>query len=124
MSLTYQIDADAGMIFVVGEGESTQAERFQAMQAWMKDPAFRPGLNILCDFSAATSPPTLAELGEIVNFIKRKAAVIGKKKVGIVTSDPVTFGAARQFQALSHSGPHNVQLFKDRESALAWLREA
>jgi hypothetical protein len=79
---------------------------------------------VLCDFSAATSPPTLAELGDIVNFIKRNAAVIGKKKVGVVTADPMTFGAARQFQALSHSGPHNVQLFKDRDSALAWLREA
>ena len=111
------------MIFVVGVGESTQTERFQTMQAWMKDPAFRPGLHILCDFSAATSPPTLAELGDIVNFIKRNAAVIGRKKVAVVTADPVTFGAARQFQALSHSGPHNVQLFKDRESALAWLRE-
>ena len=111
------------MIFVVGEGESTQAERFQAMQAWMKDPAFRPGLHVLCDFSAATFSPTLAEIGEIVEFIKRNAAVIGRKKVAVVTADPMTFGAARQFQALSHSGPHNVRLFKDRESALVWLRE-
>lgn len=123
MSFTYQIDSDAGMIFVVGEGETSQPERFQAMQAWMNDPAFRPGLHILCDFSAATTPPTLAELNEIVTFIKRNAAVIGKKKVAIVASDPMTFGAGRQFQALSHSGPHNVQLFRDRESAMAWLRE-
>lgn len=123
MSFTYHIDSDAGMIVVVGVGETTQAERFQAMQAWMNDPAFRPGLQILCDFSAATTPPTLAELNEIVNFVKRHAAAIGRKKVAVVTADPVTFGAARQFQALSHSGPHTVQVFKDRESALGWLRE-
>jgi hypothetical protein len=124
MSFTYQIDADAGMIFVVGKGETTQAERFEVMQAWMNDPAFRPGLHILCDFSAATTPPTLAELGEIVAFIKRNAAVVGKKRVAVVAADPMTFGAARQFQALSHAGPHTVQLFNNRESALAWLREA
>jgi hypothetical protein len=32
MSLTYQIDSDAGMMFVVGVGETTQAERFQRLR--------------------------------------------------------------------------------------------
>jgi hypothetical protein len=93
------------------------------MQAWINDPAFRPGLDTLCDFSAATSTPTLAELGETVAFIKRNAAAIGNKKLAVVTANPITFGVARQFQALSHSGPLSVQLFKDRGSATAWLRE-
>jgi hypothetical protein len=124
MPFTYQIDSEAGMIVVVGAGETSQAERFEVMQAWINDPAFRPGLHILCDFTAATTPPTFAELEEIVAFIKRNAAVVGRKKVAIVAADAMTFGAARQFQALSHSGPNTVQLFNNRESALTWLREA
>ena len=123
MPVTYQIDADAGMMFVVSVGESTQLERLETMQAWISDPTFRPGLHTLCDLSAATSTPTLEELRELVIFVKRNAAAIGKTKLAMVSAAPITFGVARQFQALSHSGPLRVQVFRDRGLALAWLRE-
>jgi hypothetical protein len=41
----------------------------------------------------------------------------------MVTARDVTLGVARQFQALAEASPLNVQIFADREAALAWLRE-
>lgn len=122
MPIHYKIDSEHGMLFVVAEGESTQAERMAAMQRWLSDPDFRPGLQTLADFSQATNVPSLSELEEIVEHIRRHASVIGQKKIAIVTSRPVTFGVARQFGALA-PGLMTVQVFKDRDAALAWLAE-
>jgi hypothetical protein len=121
MPMTYRIDSDAGMLFVVGDGAITQSERLGAMHAWLRHPAYRPGLRTLCDFSAATSTPTMSDLHEIVALLEQQAAAIGRKKVAMVTASPVTFGVARQFQALTDSGPLQVRVFTDRTAALGWL---
>ena len=123
MAITYQIDLHAGMLFVVADGETTQSERLEAMRTWLTDPMFRPGLHTLCDLTAAVTVPTLPELEEIAGVIRRHAAVIGRKKLAIVTSRPVTFGVARQFGALAPGALLTVQVFKDRHAARAWLTE-
>jgi len=123
MPMYYKIDSDRGMLFVVAEGETSQAERLAAMQTWLNDPEFRPGLQTLADFSESANVPTLAELEEIVLYIKKFASAIGQKKIAIVTNRPVSFGVARQFGALAPGGFLTVQVFKDRDTALAWLAE-
>jgi hypothetical protein len=122
MPLSYHVDADSGMLLVVGEGTISQSERLEAMRGWLRDPGFRPGMNTLCDFSAANSTPTMAELHEIVSLVERHSSAIGKKKLAVVAPRPVTFGVARQFQTLAESGPLDVAVFKDRRAALGWLR--
>jgi hypothetical protein len=122
MPLSYHIDADAGMLMIVGEGFITQPERIEAIQAWLRDPGFRPGLNTLCDFSEATSTPTMKELREIVALVDEHAAAIGKKKLAVIAPKPVMFGVARQFQTLADFGPLDVEVFRDRRTALGWLR--
>ena len=93
------------------------------MQAWMSDPEFRPGLQTLADFSESESVPTLAELEEIVGYMRRYQSAIGQKKIAIVTTRPVSFGVARQFGALAPGEFLTVQVFKDRDAALAWLAD-
>lgn len=122
MSLRYHIDSERAMLHVVGQGEITQAERLDTMRSWLSHADFRSGLDTLCDFSNVTSAPNLAELWEIVALIKEQAAAIGNKKLAMVATRPITFGAARQFQALTRSTPLHVNVFEDRETALAWLR--
>jgi hypothetical protein len=123
MPMTYQIDANAGMLCVVVDGETTQAEVLKVMQTWMRDPAFQPGLPTLADVSKATTLPTLRELKEIAGIMRQYAQVIGRKKVAIITSRPVAFGVARQFGALLTSGLLTVHVFKDRSAGLTWLTE-
>jgi len=122
MPLTYRIDADARMLLIVGEGAITQAERLEAMRGWLRDPEFRPGLKTLCDLSAVSSTPSMAELQEIVSLVDRYSSTIGSKKLAVVAPRPLTFGVARQFQTLADAGPLDVGVFKDRRAALGWLR--
>jgi hypothetical protein len=111
------------MLFIEAEGGATQAERLEVMQAWINDPDFRPGLQTLADFSESTNVPTLADLQEIVDYMRRYATTIGQKRIAMVTSGALTFGVARQFGALAPGAFLTVQVFRDRESALAWLAE-
>src|SRR6476659_5841664 len=101
MPIFYQIDSEQGRLFIVAEGDISQAERLAAMQAWLSDPDFRPGLHTLADFSDATNVPSLSELEEIAAFIRPYAKRIGQIKIAIVTKSAVTFGVARQFSALA-----------------------
>ena len=123
MPFTYRIDSDAGILFVVGEGVVTQQERMEAMRAWLKDPAYRPGLHTLCDFSRAASTPTFEELRQIVMLMSQHVELIGKKKVAVVTSRAITFGVARQFETLLEGSPVDVHVFGHHTTALAWLTE-
>jgi hypothetical protein len=124
MPLTYRIDPAARMLFIVAEGTLTQEERLDGMRKWLSDPAYTPGLNTLFDLSAAVSSPTLPELRQVVGFIERHAASIGRTKLAVVAGRPLQFGVARQFQALTESSPLQVQVFTTEAKALAWLHEA
>ncbi len=123
MPMHYKIDSERGMLFVVAEGETTQAERLAAMQAWLSDPEFRPGLQTLADFSESENVPTLAELEEIVGYMRKNAGTIGQKKIAIITNRPVSFGWERKFGWLEPGGCLTVQVFKGRDTALAWLAD-
>jgi hypothetical protein len=121
MTFTYRFIHEPDMLELVGEGYGTQTERLETMRAMLSDPAFRPGIPLLCDFSAVSSPPTMRELRRIVDFIEQHSARIGRQKLAIVAAKPSMFGVARQFQALSEIGLLYVQVFSSRDSALAWL---
>jgi hypothetical protein len=122
MPFRFHIDPEARMLHVVGEGAISQTERLETMRAWIRHPDFRPGLDTLCDFSRATSAPDLADLRQIVALINQHAAAIGNKKLAMIVTAPLTFGAARQFQSLAEATPLDVRVFRDRDGALGWLR--
>lgn len=122
MPVTYHIDRGAGMLFVFADGMISQAERIGAMRAWMSDPAYRPGLKTMCDFSAAITVPTHEELMQIVTFMEEHARRIGRKKLALVTPMPLATAVARQFRALTACGPLEVGVFRNRHDARAWLQ--
>jgi hypothetical protein len=111
MPLTYHIDPLARIIEVRGAGVITQAEYVDGLMSWMIDPLFRPGLDGLCDFTAAESTPTMADLRELVDLVVRHTAYVGRVKVAIIASKPITFGVAREFVSLAEAAHFEVQLF-------------
>jgi hypothetical protein len=124
MPLTYRIDTEAQILFVLGTGVITQPERMSTMLAWIKDPAFGPGFDTFCDFSGTESTPKLSELREVVAAIGEHAGAIGFARLAIVTAKPITFGVAKVFEALAETEGTTleVKVFFDRDKAWAWLR--
>jgi len=124
MPLTYRIDPEASLLLITGHGVITQAERVDGLRTWLSDPAFKPGLDTLCDFSETLSTPTLDELRELVAIVQEHSEAIGRVRLAIVTSRPITFGIARVFEALAdvEGAPLQVKVFFERKPAWAWLR--
>jgi hypothetical protein len=124
MPMTYRIDTDTRMLFVVATGVTTQAERVEAMLGWINDPAFTPGLDTFCDFSTAESTPRLSDLRELVATIGDHATQIGQKRVAILAPKPITFGVARVFESMAEfeETPLTVKVFFERDKLWAWLR--
>ena len=121
MPLTYRIDSEAGIVFVKGEGAVTQAERLEAIRAWTSDPSCSKTSRTLCDLSSTTSAPTLSELREVISVMQDPIAKTGDRRIAIVVSRDMSFGVARQFQALFGSPTADVQIFRDEPEARAWL---
>lgn len=124
MPMTYRIDADANMLFVVATGVTTQAERMEAMLGWINDPAFKPGLDTFCDFTTAESTPRLSDLRQLVTTIGHHAQLIGHQKVAILAAKPITFGVARVFESMAdvEEIPLQVRVFFERDRMWDWLR--
>jgi hypothetical protein len=122
--MTYRIDSEASLLVVRGTGVITQAERVGALRAWLADPAFKPGLDAICDFTDANSTPTLSDLRELIALVQEHALEIGDTNVAVVTSRPITFGIARVFEALAdaENTPLHVKVFFGLEAAWKWLR--
>ena len=70
----------------------------------MSDPAYRPGIDAARHDLSGPPHPGLARLREIATCIDRRAEAVGRK-IAVVTTTPVTYGVARQFQALTDMGP-------------------
>ena len=124
MPMTYRIDPEALMLFVVATGVTTQAERVEAMLGWLNDPAFTPGLDTFCDFSTAESTPRLSDLRELVATIGEHAPKIGHQRVAILAAKPITFGVARVFESMAEfeETPLTVKVFFERDKLWDWLR--
>jgi hypothetical protein len=123
MPLTYTIDADAGLLSIVGEGSLTQSERLRFVHESLQDPAFRPGLATLFDVSNTTSTPSMSQLREIVMLLRQHAHRIGHTRIAIVAPRPIVFGVAREFQTLVEleTALMEISIFTNRDEALRWL---
>jgi len=121
LSLSHRIEHDPDLLIITAEGVITQPERVAGIRGWLADPEYKPGMPTLCDFSQSQSTPTMSELHEIVELMMHNAEAIGKKKLAVVTSKPITHGVARQFAMFAAPLPLDIEVFPSVEQALAWL---
>jgi hypothetical protein len=124
MPLTYSIFSNARLLLMRGEGAITQPERVSAICACMEDPGYAGCEDALCDFSATTSTPTMAELREIIALMPRSGRETGPRKLAVIAPKPITFGVAREFRAFVEQAavPIEVRVFADADVAWSWLR--
>lgn len=121
MPATYVIDEDAGLVLSHAWGTLTDAEMVANRDAMSSDPAFHGELSQLWDFTGVqqleiTGPGVRALAMEVSPFspTSRRA---------ILVSDDASFGMARMFLLMrDHGVGTSFQVFRDRESAMAWLQ--
>ena len=123
MPLLYRISPQLRLLFIRGVGVITQVERIETMQAWLKDPAYADCESALCDFTAAESTPTMAELRELVERMSRLTPGRGPKKLAVVATKAIALivgGQFRQFVEIA-AVPLEVRVFEEIGLAWEWL---
>ena len=120
MPATYVIDQDAGMVLSRAWGTLTDAEMVANRDAMLADPGFRADLSQLWDFTLVQH---LDVTGAGVRALAMSTSPFSAaSRRAIIVRDDAGFGMARMFLLMrdSDSGG-SFQVFRDRESALAWL---
>ena len=124
MSLGYDIYEDIGLLYIRGQGEITQAQRMDAMLAWLGEPAYEDCSDALIDLAGVKTTPKIAEMRELIAMLKQQRPARGPRRLAMVTSKPITFILARIFERLIRSQglPFEVKVFMTLGRAWDWLR--
>jgi hypothetical protein len=124
MPLGYDIYADIGLLYIRGQGVTTQRERMNAMLAWLREPQYENCTDAFIDFTDVTAAPKVSELRELIAMLKQQMPARGPRRLAMVTSKPITFAITQMFGHLvrSQGFPFEVKVFMNLDRAWTWLR--
>jgi len=122
MALTYRIDAPAGLIHITSRDRLSGIEMEQVADSLLKDPEFRPGLDVLSDCRELSVAPSTDEARVAAELIQRVGSA-GIGRVAIVATSAVIYGMSQMIGGLAGLRGYEVEVFSSTEDALAWLAE-
>lgn len=115
-----EIDVDRGLVFTRLIGPVSDAEVQEHNTGLAKDPRFSPQFRQLVDVSEMT---TLHDAADV-----RKSAEVHVFSPGVrralVAPSEATFGMSRMWAIQSESVGQRIEVFRDMDTAKAWLNEA
>ena len=125
MPISYHIEKDAGRVVLEFRGTITDRELFATYEALYADPSHRVGLDELTDCREVERVDVTT--GALVALAASTARLLDGKqqtwRVAIVAPSDVVFGMARMYEAFRAESPEQVQVFRDRAAAEAWLAD-
>jgi len=120
--ITYSIDECEGIVRLVHHEEREFREWAAVMEALLDDPGFGPGMGFLVD-RRAVGPLETQDLHRIVDFIgSRLDEGFADTSWALVVGGTADFGMGRMSQALAADHPTVIEVFRDPDEALLWLR--
>ena len=116
MPLSSKVD-ERGFIRLMLEGPWPSVE--EILNFYKALAGTRLSRHLLIDISRATGPlPKFPDIREIVTVFDTESIAARTRRRAVVVSSDVQFGVARTFQAIL---PGDMDVFRDEESAVAWL---
>lgn len=126
MKSQYQIDKALNIVFTAYNGNITVEDVIAKTNALIADPDFSPAMNSICDYTEATAVWTLAEVDRFRAYVQKLKEGTAHSKWALIFPKGKDTSTARIFVALQNAFTENleVQIFRDRHSAMAWLADA
>jgi len=118
--MTSEIDVDRGLVFTRLVGPVSAAEVDEHNRNLAKDPQFNPRFRQLVDVTELTR---LYDAGEVRKSAEEHVFSPGVRRA-LVASSEAAFGMSRMFAIQSESAGQKIGVFRDMETAKAWLDEA
>lgn len=119
MPLTYEIDESRRLLITRGTGDITDADLFDCRDRISRDPRFRPDLDLLADYTGATSSRRVTT--PALRHLAQHTLVPPGARGAYVAGGAATYGLMRMFMAFRKTNGERVEIFESVDDALAWL---
>jgi hypothetical protein len=115
----YEIDKERRLVTTTAAGVITLAAIWAHQERLAKDPDFDPSFAQLLDITQVRK----VELSsEEIRRAAGRSVFASNTRLGIVASSNFVYGIARMFQILREmNGDSGIQVFRERDEALAWV---
>ena len=121
MPVTYEINADAGVILVRAYGAVTPVEFHTNRVKLQDDPENRPGLKYLVDLRDVQRFAMSADDIERLADDRTSHFIEPGTPLAIVADSDEGFGLSRMYQIMRGTAGEEIQVFSNIEGAEAWL---
>ena len=124
MALSYSIDVRRCRVTVTATAQPTFDEWVQVHIAFMRDPAFQRGFDLLWDRRGYRTAPDRGYIEQVMAWWRDHQAALGDGRVATVVPDgtPAAYGMARMAEILGRS-ESSLRAFHDIDQAVRWLDE-
>ena len=124
MPLTVHVDEELDALVIEGSGVVTVQDFVESLPGLRSLPGFRARMPQLLDVGHVEETTLDAEgLGAVVQAFEGENEPLKSSRLAIVVGSDVAFGIARQYSALAHPLDIPMHVTRDRDEAIAWLRE-
>ena len=127
MPITFSRNDDEGYLEIRYKGQISDSELLNAYKSFFSSDEAIPILNDLTDLSEADlTNLSSGAIQELADYITRsyKESGISSLKTAIYAPDSLRYGLSRMYATISYDTPQHIQIFRDREEAIQWLKKA
>ncbi len=121
MSITLGFDEERVARLTV-KGELMLDEAIASVSELYEDSRFTEPTRLLWDLQSARANWSDTEIDKFVDFI-RKNRTQGRGRAAVVAIDDLSFGLSRIYEFKSYDVSVEVQVFRDLDDAIIWLKE-
>jgi hypothetical protein len=124
MGLSYVVHRPRCRVIVTVTAQPTLQEFISTHEAFLSDPLFEPGMDILWDRRGYPDVPDASYIKAVIAYWKTNQSRLGSGYVATVVPDgvPAAFGMARMAETLGRP-EGELRAFNDYDEAIRWLDE-
>jgi len=123
MPIEHKVDPETGVLHVDRWGHINTHDEEHACRERSMDPLFTPGIPVLVDCTRVEPVDSTETVRYVADCVTKNASALKCGPVAIIVSSDVEYGMARMYMAYTELAQPITEVFRDRESALAWLME-
>jgi hypothetical protein len=124
MPISFHFKPEAKLIVFVHTGKVLNDDFLLYYKSMLEGDLFTTDMNLLIDLRHTDSSPRNRDvLSQFADFVKQKFTDISiRPKVAVIAPRDLSFGLARMYSAFADSIPWDFVVFREVDTALAWLR--
>jgi len=124
MAICTEVDVSKNLMVHTFTENVSLSSIVETIDATLVHPLYTPGMNMMwfcedgVDVDVNTDDPI-----NISNYARKIFDQFGKGyKVALVANDDLAYGMLRAYQSWSDDRPNDIQVFRKKDDAYAWLR--